>query len=406
MTAKIVQLGPGCYFPDSLVYFQELGHEVYVLKIPRNIVWNERNYETHRDLHFSIIDVDRPEIDDVKRAFDIIQPDANTLFLGGGFFGGHVPVLEPWLNGSDQFQLELLYQVSRAIEEEHTRSKCIRYFNGDTGWGSQRQRDLFAEKTHLLDAVLFDNSLLQDFVLYNIPEFEGKRQLICQLERPLKRFVKVNHTTVDKRIGILGRWVSSVFHRLSARQVVRIPHWRCFLKMFGRRRFFMSGNRPLDTLLRDRASFQARFGTLSFGLSHIYDVLSGSKEFFLNNREFCFSLPAQQMTWSAANADNSRAHYIHPVYYGYTNTANKDINCLMYGIVPILPHDVNPFNQELLEKGMAVKIDSIDELSDLLTLDDEVILSMKRNIANNAGLFTFEPEADKILAWMNAGSDK
>ncbi len=397
MTTRIVLLGPGCYFTDSFLHFKELGHDVHVLRIPKNIFWNRRNYETHRDLGFNIIDVNEPSREDVKRALDIIEPDSNTLFIGGGFFAGDVFSFWAPVDDAGEFQLELLHQVSQITKTENTGSTCIRYFNGDTGWASELQRSKFAEKTRFLDAVLYDNELLQEFVLHNIPELKEKKQLICQLEKPLARFVHLNLNDTDKRIAILGRWISTVRHNLRKDQYVKFPVRRW---VFGWKKLFMTGNRPYKTILRDRVRFQSQYGSLAFGLSHFYDVPSGSKEAFVSDKEFFFSLLGQRLTLAPANYAAPEP-YIYPLYYGFTNTANKDINYLMYGIVPIIAHDINPFNKQLLDKGMCVKVDSIDELPGLLEMDDDKILSMKQNIANNMELFTFEPEAEKMLGILN-----
>jgi hypothetical protein len=309
--------------------------------------------------------------------------------------------LEAPLISADRPQLELLYQISSLTKAENTGAKCIRFFNGDTGWASEEQRALFAEKTAFLDAVLFDNPLLQEFVLCNVPELKNKTQLICQLERPLKRFVKVNLAAVDRRIAMLGRWISSVPHGLRADQYVSFPVPRKHFRFLGKRWYFMAANKPHKTVLNDRARFERDYGSLAFGLSHLYDVFSGSREIFLANRECCFSLTGQRLSLSAVNHGSHTPNYAHPVYYGFTNTANKDVNYLMYGIIPILAHDVNPFHRQLVDKGMAVLIDSPDDLQDLLEIDDQTILAMKRNIADNVDLFTFETEAEKVLGILN-----
>lgn len=399
MTSKLVLIGPGCYFADSFVYFKELGFKVFVLRLPPSVF--ETNYQTHRDLGCEILDMEKPGSDQVRRVLDTIEPDDKTAFIGGGFYSGNVFALESVLSPGDRLQLELLYQISRLVKAENTGSTCIRYFNGDTGWASEEQRNVFAEKTAFLDVVLFDNQLLREFVLYNIPELKDKKQLICQLEKPLRRFVKVNLEAVDRRIAVLGRWVSSVPHNLGPDQFIRFPIARKHLKILGEKWYFMAANRPLKRVLRDRTRFERGYGRLAFGLSHLYDVFSGSKEIFLADKDFCFSLVGQRLSLSAANHGPYTRSYTHPLYYGYTNTANKDINCLMYGIVPILPHDVSPFNKQLIEKGMSVLIHTTDELHDLLKLGDETILAMKRNIGNNMELFTFETEAQKVVAVIN-----
>lgn len=65
---------------------------------------------------------------------------------------------------------------------------------------------MFNEKIKYLDALIFDNSLLEEFVLKNIPNANNIKRYLGWMETPLERFVKNNtDAKINKSCISLGR---------------------------------------------------------------------------------------------------------------------------------------------------------------------------------------------------------
>lgn len=76
---KLIWIGEGCWFSDSLLYFKEHGFEITVIRTQKNFIW-EAAYNLFEELGAHIIKNSPEALSSLVQAID-----SNTLIVGGGY---------------------------------------------------------------------------------------------------------------------------------------------------------------------------------------------------------------------------------------------------------------------------------------------------------------------------------
>lgn len=292
-------------------------------------------------------------------------------------------------------ELDILYRLSKFSFDEKRKATFVRFFNGETGFGDEETAKQFAEKTQYVDAFMFDNDQLKDFVLANDPNARNKQLLLGWVETPLERFCYHNTGKIERKICSLGRVLCSA------------PSWKLDLSLLPMRRFPGSKIKFLDRirgrkefyqmagavdnvniLYRDRKLFYRLEASCAFGISNMYDIFSGSIEDYHRHRDFYFSPFGQTMPHNVCSC--------HETYYQFCNNANKDVCYLMNGIIPLIPHTEHNVYKSLIEKKMAILIKCPEDIGAVLTISDAEIQEYRDNIYANRDLFTFDHVAEML----------
>lgn len=396
MNRKLIWIGAGCWFTNSLLWFKEHCVDVTVVRVKRRIGCYRTNYSLFAAFAFKIIDNDSDSISKLCQTLD-----SNTLVIGGGYFGGDVPSLSLMRDIALE-ELEVLHQISKYNHDNACGAKTLRYFNGDTGFGSQAMLDLFDQKIRYVDTLMFDNDLLRDFVLHNSKEAQKKHSLIGYLETPLKRYTLHNTGPIEHRMISMGRCLSQFDYirknllKLPIRFYPQPPRPkqklvdRLLHKEVRPSSFQVAGwIEDIDRLYAECKAFVKWEGSCAFGLSHMYDIFYNSVERFKANRDCYWSLDGQLSANGAACALEQ--------YYAFSNNPSKDVTYMMFGIIPLISHAEHSWYRTLLDKKMAILIKKKEDLRNVLTLSDKEIQEYRDNIYTNRDLFTFDHVGDMLM---------
>lgn len=396
MKRKLLWIGAGCWFPDSLLFFKEHCVDVTVIRVKKQLDWFKTNYAIFATFGFKIVSSDADSIQVLCQSLD-----KNTLIVGGGYFGGDVPSLSPTRNIALE-ELDILHQISKYNHDNGCGAKILRYFNGDMGFGSQTMLDLFDQKIRHVDTLMFDNDLLRDFVLYNSKEAQKKRSLIGYMETPLKRHVLHNTEPIERRMISMGRCFSQFDYvrKNSLKLPIRFypqpprPKQKLIDRLLHKEvrpsSFQVAGRlEDIDRLYAERKAFVKWEGSCAFGLSHMNDVFYSSVERFRSNRDYYWSLDGQLSANGAACAKEQ--------YYSFVNNPSKDVAYMMFGIIPLISHTENSYYKTLVNKKMAILIKKKEDLRNVLTLSDKEIQEYRDNIYANRDLFTFDHVGETLM---------
>ena len=201
---KLIWIGEGCWFPDSLVWFKEHDVALYVVHTRPEYLW-WRHYTLFAP--FCTILESKTEAD-MAQIYNLL--DHETLVLGGGNYHNlSRECVGAGVFKSGEAQLEVLYQISKYNKEHHKGAKVVRWFNGDTGFGNEKVAQTFTEKTKYVDTFMFDNDQLKEFIFANIPTAAEKECLYGWIETPLERFCYHNTGKIKRKICSLGRMLCS-----------------------------------------------------------------------------------------------------------------------------------------------------------------------------------------------------
>ena len=411
MTKKLVVISDIGHFPDSLIWFKEQGFDLYYVEL-------KHIYEhlgTSRDM-FRTMGANWVYVNELEKLHDKL--DSETLVISGPTFAGSVPTVsgsvldlekgEPYCPVTME-RMETVYTLSKYNHDHKCGAKFVLFFNGDTGFGSQRMVDFFNEKIQYVDALMFDNDLLRDMVLQNSKVARTKQTLIGWLETPLKRYV-IHQTKKPKhQIISLGRCLSAL--EVMKNNKIRLPityfpssnprpkikdlvrYLRHRIK--GRRsRYRLTGlTGSMRKLKRDRLAFLKFESARAFGLSHMYDVFIGGVERFQKDRAYYLSAEGNRVA-QCANTPKE-------LYYPFVNNPNKEACYLMYGIIPLISHAENNYYKTLLEKKMAILIREKQDFYNALAMSDAEIQQYRDNIYANRDLFTFDHVGEMLLDLLN-----
>lgn len=403
MDRKLIWIGAGCWFPDSLLFFKEHGVDVVIVKTDRNVPHFSANYGIYSQFGFKIL----PNEPDIIRNLCNCMNE-RTLVVGGGYFGGDIPTLGI-TRGASLEELEILYQFARFNHQHDCGAKCLRYFNGDTGFGSEAMINMFERKIKWVDVLMFDNDLLRDFVLHNSGESRKKKCLLGYMESPLERFVIHNRSKIERRIISIGRCFSQfdfirtnslnlpiTFYPLekSKNRIKNILNI-LLMKKIGRPNSYQLAGRQenIKDILSDRSLFRKWEGNCAFGISHMHDIFHNSIQRFLSKRDYYWSLHGQY----AANGPMSPKEQ----YYAFVNNPSKDVAYMMFGIIPLIAHTENSYYKALVENRMALLIKEKEDLKKVCSLPNEKIQEYRDNIYENRHLFTFDHTARLLLEQFN-----
>ena len=89
------------------------------------------------------------------------------------------------------------------------------------------------------------------------------------------------------------------------------------------------------------------------------------------------------------------------MYYSFSNVPSKDITYLMYGIIPIISHNLHNVYMELINKKIAIQISNIKDIDKYLNMKEDDILEYRKNIYNNRDVFTFEKSGELLINLLN-----
>ena len=291
-------------------------------------------------------------------------------------------------------ELDKIYELSSFNHNHKKGAKIIRYFNGETDFGTQEMVDIFTEKTRYVDVFIFDNDQLKEFVLSNIPNAHSKKNLLGWIETPLKRFVHHNQGKIKRSIISLGRFLCSY-----PRDRLNLPHIQFFPvskirwidKLRGRKSAYSlaGGLSSLSKLYRERCSFYKWEAKNAFGLSHMYDIFSNSINDYKKHKDFYFSLFGQTMPHNVCST--------HETYYQFCNNVNKDICYMMNGIIPLISHTEHNVYKEMADKKMVILIKNPEDISAVLKMSDKEIQEYRDNIYANRDLYTFDHVGEMII---------
>ncbi|MEI0700176.1 hypothetical protein R4K92_14770 [Brachyspira intermedia] len=408
---KIILIGPQAWFVDSFIYFIEKGFKGIVLKIS-GISFIE-NYPILSEIGYDVIDYD-------ENKFDDIGLDRETLIISICGFGG-VSSMNGIFREFSFNNLEALYKISKYNKENNCGAKVIKCFNGDTGFSNNEYLSMLKEKLQYVDVFTFDNSLLEELIIKNIDYIKNKKRYILWMETPLKRYVNKNDTTInEKKYLTLGRIISSIpidymgklidigyffnyYPPLSKNISILLGYietlkYKTFY-IFGikinikkkdvKAKYSLAGIGSFQKILEDRKLFFENYKNISFGISHFYDILNGSVNSFIKNKDLFFSINGQDLV----NNVNSNIE----MYYGFCNNASKDLTYLMNGIIPLIPHNLHNIYKSMVDKKMAILINNKKDIYDVLNLTDEQILEYRKNIYENLYIFTFDNNAEILI---------
>lgn len=399
MKKKLIWIGAGSWFMDSLVWFREQQIDVIVIRVKEEMPWFATNYAVYEQFGFRIVKNEPQEILQICESLD-----GHTLVVGGGYFAGNIPTLSI-LKAAGLEEIDVLYRISKYNREYRCGAKCLRYHNGDTGFGTARMVDLYNEKIRYVDFLMFDNDLLRDFVLSNSQMAREKQTLIGYMETPLKRFVVHNTKMIERRMISIGRCFSQFNHVRAGALELPITFYPLPPKPTGIRGFLynlrhrtpkpcvylLAGRTSdLNRIYSDRKMFMKWEGTCAFGLSHMYDVFYNSVNRFRAHRDYYWSLEGQ---FSANGAGSQKEQY-----YAFSNNSSKDVSYLMFGIIPLVSHAESSYYKSLVDKEMAILIKTRKDLMDVLQISDEEIQKYRENIWNNRDMFTFEQVGELLLS--------
>ncbi len=399
MEKQIIVIGEGCWFIDSFKYFIEKGFSIKMIKTSCSLPWFKDNYEILRKLGAEII-----EYADNNTFYQKLNLSKQTIILCGGNFCGDVPSFSEFTNIGIE-ELDLLYNISKYNKEKLLGAKVIRYFNGDTCFGSKEKIDVFNKKIKYVDTLIFDNDLLKEFVLTNVPEANNKKILLGWVETPLKEFVHHNIDSKYERSFVsVGRVLSSV---VLPKKVIKktlfypIPFQvdrglKKIIKKFkhkfiSKRKscYSLAGMDRLDNILQDRKVFYKTHKNICFGLSHFYDIFRGSIEEFHKQKQYFFSVDGQRVC--------SNIFAPKEAFYAFINNPSKDIGYLMNGIIPLISHTEHNVYKEMVNKKMAILIKKPEDILNVLNMSNEEIQEYRDNIYKNRDLFTFDHVGEMII---------
>lgn len=408
---KIILIGNQCWFADSFIYFIEKRFKGIVIKIDGSGF--HRNYYIFEKIGFQVIDLQDFEIDKLGL-------DENTLVISDYNFGGDIKSIidKPY----SEKVLDIAYKISKYNKKNNCGAIVVRCINGDTGFGSIEKVNLFNEKIKYLDALIFDNSLLEEFVLKNIPNANNIKRYLGWMETPLERFVNNNiNDKIDKSFISLGRILCStkidykdkaIFYGYYEDNPIDRKYIDniilgyqenldyLIIKLFGirlsikkKRKVFplnlAGGTNDINKIYNDRKYFFTNYSHIAFGLSHQYDIFNNSIENFLRNKDFYFSLDGQNICSNILSPKE--------MYYAFINNPSKDVTYLMNGIIPLISHNLHNVYKEFIDKKMAILIKTEDDIENTLNISDYEILEYRENIYKNRHLFTFEKTADLLI---------
>ena len=414
---KIILIGSQCWFADSFTYFIEKGFKGTVIKCNHNTKWFFPNYSIFNKIGFSIVDIKDLQIDKLGL-------DENTLIISDYNFSGGIKSKSVFKLYSEEI-LDIAYKISKYNKDNNCGATVVRGFNGDTGFGSIDAINMFNEKIKYLDALIFDNSLLEEFVLKNIPNANNIKRYLGWMETPLERFVKNNtDAKINKSYISLGRVLCSSIidygdkvkftgyedyfdnQKINRKNIDNIIlGWQnnldyFVISLFGikisykkKRRLLhfnlAGGCEDINNIYNDRKIFFNNYNFTTFGLSHFYDIFNNSIENFLRNKDFYFSLDGQNVCSNILSPKE--------MYYSFINNPSKDVTYLMNGIIPLISHNLHNVYKEFIDKKMAILIKTEDDIENTLNISDYEILEYRENIYKNRHLFTFEKTVDLLI---------
>lgn len=394
------------WFADSFKYFIKKGFQLIVIKPELSVAHYEKNYKIFKALGGKIILCNSSNIDNLIPQLNL---NSNTLIFRSSYYGKSENLKKPIYKHSI-LELEIFYKLTKYNYENNCGSVSVTYFTGDVTFLDQDDISFYKEKTQYNDILIFPNKELKDYIFSNIPSLENQKLIYGHIVAPLKEYIRRREIKPadEKDYILLGRFLGNIENTefIPVLQNTKYKIKYKFFKhiwnfIFGKIKYFqtskkivLSGGARYRRINKSRKEFFI-LNKKVFGLSHFYNRFNETQTFadLISSKENCNEQipikcipPGQNM--------------LLPKYYQFVNVAAKDFSYLMFGIIPLIPLPANTFYKELVDKKMAIAIETLDDFKRLKTISDKEINCYYQNIYENRDLFCFETTANKILDYL------
>lgn len=175
---KVILIGFGSYFTDSLQFFKDKGFELICIQLTQKVDWFN-NYELLKTIGFKFIR-DEPTMSYIKD----IELTPNTIILRGTYSGDGDQFPQEIKNICKR-EMEIFYEFSKINKLNKNGAKAILCFCGDNIYKTSEYINWFSEKSKYSNLLLFDNDLIKKYVTKNIPNLASKKSIIAYFETPL-----------------------------------------------------------------------------------------------------------------------------------------------------------------------------------------------------------------------------
>lgn len=368
---NIILVGSACNYGYSFKKFVDDGWNLFVI---RTQTWKSfaPNYNVFKSIGAVVIDKS-----EVREFLKEQAGNIDVVVRTGFFYGGND--LHRFPRVCDIDQIDTFYKVSDIIKKKNPDSVSLMAFDGDSFFSNEEWNKWLAKRLDICDYLLFDTRRLKDYFSYKVGKFLGisnDRLLVLRVEMPPSEDINIQYfSEYKKRILTMGRFIKtflpiSITHLTDMEQRISIGIGQTYRE-----------------IKEGQSTFAKLYGDVAFGLGYFYD-------FYNRNHSFEDMIDGENSDMLKSNSMG----YTYPSIYGYTNVPGKVITFLQFGIIPVIPSDGNDFHEELVQNGLAVGLKQNDLFFDPNLYPDKFISEMRRNILENADLFTF----DKFYSFINS----
>ena len=360
---NLLLVSSGCNYPHSFRKFVENGWGLYVL---RTQTWKafEPNYGLLESIGARIIDKD-----EIEEFIEEMGANIDLVVRTGYFYGAND--LHRFARVCDIDPLDSFFKVSAKIRKKNKNLKTILAFDGDSFFNDERWNNWLVKRIKDCDYVLFDTKNLRDYFISRINSkvgFDDERLKVLRVEMPCSDDIMIEEfPNYVRKVLTMGRTIRSY-----------MPIGALFIEEM-KEQINIGRGKDYDELEAGKRRFLEKYGNYGFGLGYFYDFYDRQKSFgeLIDEND-------------DDNISSNSMSYIYPGIYGYTNVPGKVITYLQFGLVPVIPNDENDFHRELIDNGMAIGMDRRNLFFNPYSYSDKVISEMRRNIAMNRDIFTFD----------------
>lgn len=373
---KMLIIGSCANYGDSFVKFVEEGWELFVIKTN---TWRTfvSNYEAFVEIGAKLIKEE--DIDDFIK--DELK-NIDIIFRTGFFYGGDDTTRTTRFYDIDHFNI--LYKLTSVVKQKNFKAKTVIAFDGDTFVHEPFWAEWLSKRLIYVDWILFDTENLRKYFLKHVKLSPNTKTKVMLVEVPLKREVRINlYDSYIKYVITMGRDIPAY-----------IPVPGVLIKKMDTP-LAIGGGGGYVKRLKERRIFEEVYGNIAFGLGYFHD-------FYVSEYSF-----EEILDKSLENLTTTMrfSNYL-PNTYPYVNLPGKIITYLQFGIIPIVPLNGNDFYENLLKNEMAFGLEKEQDYFEPISIPDNKISNMRKNIIENTHLFTFDKFFDFVNSEvMESGSD-
>jgi len=361
---NLLLVSSGCNYPHSFRKFVENGWGLYVLKTPTWVSF-QTNYRILEDVGAKII-----AQEDMEDFLNDFGSELDVIVRTGYFYGGN-DLYRMTCGLTDVDQIDTFFKVVKLSRMKNPEVKAVLAFDGDSFFSDDRWNDWFRKRIDVCDYILFDTNNLANYFITRVFDkgsSQSSKVKVMRVEMPCSSDVMVHfYDTYVRKVLTMGRLVNNY-----------IPISSLFIEKM-KERISIGRGKNYDEVRDGLRKFGELYGSRAFGLGYFYD-------FYERTMSFSQLLENRVEDKATSNALNNTF----PLVYGYTNVPGKVITYLQFGLIPIIPDDENDFHRELINNGMAIGMDRRNLFFNPYSYSDKVISEMRRNIAMNRDIFTFD----------------